>query len=118
MKSIPNSHEFFLRRKVFWGGLLSAGTPATTEAAATLLMNKEMPDDKIPEFMASLAFVKHPTEETLNILSVSKQSCLINNKYCSLLPLSCETLFLDTYYGTTEQTTNQNTSKTIKPWKN
>lgn len=77
MKSIPKL-QFFFRRKVFWGGLLSAGTPATTEAAATLLMNKEMPEDRIPEFMASLAFVKHPTEETLNVLSVSWQSCFKN----------------------------------------
>lgn len=73
MRPITNLTLIF-RRKVFWGGLLSAATPATTEAAATLLMNREMPEDRIPEFMASLAFVKHPTVETLNILSVSQDS--------------------------------------------
>lgn len=57
-------------RSVFWDGLITAGTPATTETAATLLINNEMPEDEITKFLMCLAFVKHPTEDTLTIVSV------------------------------------------------
>lgn len=58
-------------RLVFWDGLLSSVTSSTVEACATFLENKELPEDKITEFLGSLSFVKHPTDDTLAAVSVS-----------------------------------------------
>lgn len=90
-----NNFTFWLHyRSVFWDGLITAGTPATVETAATLLINNEMPADEVSKFLMCLSFVKHPTEETLLIVSVNcsllkkkkkTKKCPPQNKYLSTI---------------------------------